>query len=191
MATNNEGKIKEFSRMLTPLGFEVVSLKQVGIVSDPEENGKTFAENARIKAKAVYDLTHQTCIADDSGLSVDSLNGEPGVYTARYAGEDATDAENNQKLLSKLKGSENRDARFICSLHMFFESGEQLTAHGECKGEIGTELKGNNGFGYDPLFMVSDKSYAELSAEEKDKISHRGRALKELVKILEMRKNNC
>lgn len=191
VASNNQGKIKEFSRILTPLGFEVVSLKQAGIVSTPEEDGDTFAENARIKAMAVFESEHKACIADDSGLSVNALSGEPGVFTARYAGEDATDDENNAKLLENLKDKLDRSAKFICALHLVLENGEEIAVQGECKGSIALCPRGENGFGYDPLFLVDDKCYAELSAEQKDAISHRGNALKQLVEILEKRNINC
>lgn len=191
VATNNSGKVREFSRMLSPLGFEVVSLKDEKIKSDPEETGKTFAENAEIKARAVYELTHTACIADDSGLTVNALNGEPGVFTARYAGEGATDEMNNEKLLKELLKKEDRSASFKCALCMFLNDGERITAEGRCDGNIAYSPRGDGGFGYDPLFLVDGKSYAELSPEQKDAISHRGNALKELVKILEMRKENC
>lgn len=190
VATNNQGKVREFSRILSPLGFEVTSLKDEGMVSNPEETGATFAENARIKAKAVFDKAHCACVADDSGLSVDALGGAPGVYTARYAGVGATDAENNAKLLKDMEDipENERKAEFKCALCMILENGEEIAVQGECRGVIADSPRGNGGFGYDPLFLVGEHSYAELSSEQKDSISHRGNALKALVRELNLRK---
>ncbi len=192
VATNNQGKAREFSRILSPLGFDVVSLKEEGIASDPEETGATFAENARIKAKAVFDKTHCACVADDSGLSVDRLGGEPGVFTARYAGENATDEQNNEKLLKMLDGvpDQSRSAEFKCALCMILENGEEIAVEGECRGVIAQIPRGKSGFGYDPLFLVDGRSYAELTPEQKDSISHRGNALKKLVLALRERGNS-
>lgn len=186
VATNNQGKAREFSRILSPLGFDVVSLKDEGIVSEPEETGSAFAENARIKARAVFDKTHCACVADDSGLSVDALDGEPGVYTARYAGANATDSENNAKLLKNMKNlpEQSRQASFKCALCMILENGDEIAVEGECRGTIAESPRGNGGFGYDPIFLVGEHSYAELSPEQKDSISHRGNALKKLVQAL-------
>lgn len=186
LASNNKGKIREIQEILTPLGYEIVSMKDSGIDIEIEENGKTFKENAGIKAKAIFDLKHTAVIADDSGLEVEYLNGAPGVYSHRYAGDNATDADRNNKLLSELSGvpEDKRGAAFVCEICYIDETGREQYVRGECRGKIGFEPKGENGFGYDPLFMYGDKSFAELSAEEKNKISHRANALKKLCDIL-------
>lgn len=183
IATHNKHKLKEMERILSPMGYEVVTDTMLGIeLSDAEENGETFLDNARIKAQAGCFESGLPCIADDSGLCVDALGGEPGVYSARYSGAHGDDEANNKKLLENLKDvpDEKRTARFECAICVSFPDGREITARGTCEGWIGYEKRGNNGFGYDPLFMVGDKSFAELSPEEKDAISHRGNALKEL-----------
>lgn len=187
IATHNKHKLQEMARILEPMGYEVVTDKDIGIeLTDVEENGLTFLDNARIKAKAGCEESGFPCIADDSGLCVDALGGEPGVYSARYCGVHGNDAANNEKLLLNLKDvpDEKRTARFVCAICVFFPDGSEVTAEGTCEGKIGYEYRGNNGFGYDPLFMVGDKSFAEFSAEEKDAVSHRGNALKNLEKKL-------
>ncbi|MEE1321833.1 MAG: XTP/dITP diphosphatase [Acutalibacteraceae bacterium] len=187
IATHNKHKLQEMARILEPMGYEVVTDRDIGIeLTDVEENGITFIENARIKAKSGCDESGLICIADDSGLCVDALDGEPGVYSARYCGEHGNDSANNEKLLLKLKdvADENRTARFVCAICVCFPEGSEITAEGVCEGKIGYEYRGNNGFGYDPLFMVGNKSFAELTAEEKDAISHRGNALKKLKELL-------
>lgn len=186
LASNNKGKIREISEILTPLGFEVVSMKDAGIDIDIEENGTTFKENAAIKARAIYNMTKTAVIADDSGLAVDYLNGAPGVYSARYGGENATDEDKNNKLLAELSGvsDEKRTAAFICVICYVDENGNEQFAEGKCEGKIGYEPKGENGFGYDPIFMYGDKSFAEIPAEEKNKVSHRANALKALSEIM-------
>lgn len=190
IASSNKGKIAEFKRMLTPLGFEAVSQLDAGIDISPKENGKTFEENAAIKAREIYKAANMPCIADDSGLCVDCLNGAPGVYTSRFAGENATDEENINKLLCLMEGVEpsKRTAKFVSVIHMIFAPGDEISVRGECKGSIGFEKIGTGGFGYDPVFMINDKSIAELSPEHKDAVSHRGQALLKLVKQLESRK---
>ena len=188
IATHNKHKLAEMARILEPMGYEVVTDRDLGIeLTDAEENGKTFLENARIKAESGCRESGLPCIADDSGLCVDALNGEPGVYSARYSGEHGNDAANNEKLLNNLKNvpDEKRTARFVCAICVSFPDGNEITAEGACEGKIGYEYKGNNGFGYDPLFMVGDRSFAEFSAEEKDAVSHRGNALKKLQSKLE------
>lgn len=183
IATHNKHKLKEMERILSPMGYEVVTDTMLGIeLSDVEENGETFLDNARIKAQAGCKESGLPCIADDSGLCVDALGGEPGVYSARYSGTHGDDNANNKKLLENLRDipDEERTARFECAICVSFPDGEEITARGTCEGKIGYEKRGDNGFGYDPLFMVGDRSFAELSAEEKDAISHRGNALKEL-----------
>lgn len=187
IATHNKHKLAEMSRILSPMGYEVVTDTDLGIaLTDAEETGTTFLENARIKAESGCRESGLICIADDSGLCVDALGGEPGVYSARYAGNHGDDDGNNRKLLSELKDvpDEKRTAYFMCSICVSFPDGSEITAVGKCEGKIGYEKRGENGFGYDPLFMVGDKSFAELTAEEKDAISHRGNALKELQKLL-------
>ncbi len=187
IATHNKHKLAEMARILEPMGYEVVTDRDLGIeLTDVEENGKTFLENARIKAESGCRESGLACIADDSGLCVDALGGEPGVYSARYSGEHGNDAANNEKLLFNLKDvpDEKRTARFVCSICVSFPDGSEITAEGVCEGKIGYEYRGNNGFGYDPLFMVGDKSFAEFTAEEKDAVSHRGNALKKLQKLL-------
>lgn len=187
IATHNKHKLAEISRILEPMGYEVVTDRDVGIeLTDVEENGKTFLENARIKAESGCRESGLPCIADDSGLCVDALGGEPGVYSARYAGNHGDDAANNEKLLLNLKNvpDEKRTARFVCSICVSFPDGSEITAEGVCEGKIGYEYRGNNGFGYDPLFMVGDKSFAEFTAEEKDAVSHRGNALKNLQQLM-------
>lgn len=187
IATHNKHKLAEMSRILEPMGYEAVTDTDLGFVlTEAEENGTTFLENARIKAESGCKESGIPCIADDSGLCVDYLDGEPGVYSARYSGEHGDDKANNEKLLSKLSGvpDEKRTARFVCAICVSFPDGSEITAEGICEGRIGYEYRGNNGFGYDPLFMVGDKSFAELSAEQKDAVSHRGNALKKLEKLL-------
>lgn len=190
IATGNAHKLLELERILAPLGIDAVSTKAKGIsLDDVEETGTTFEENAYLKAKAACDKTGLPAVADDSGLCVDALNGEPGVYSARYAGEDATDEQRYQKLLENLKDvpAEKRTARFVSAVCCVWPSGESLTVRGECEGTIGAQPLGENGFGYDPVFMVGEKSFAQLSAEEKDAISHRGRALIKLQQELQQK----
>lgn len=187
IATNNQGKVREFKAMLTPLGYEPVSLKDAGIVAEVVEDGETFEENAHKKARAIYELCGCPVIADDSGLQVDFLGGAPGIYSARYAGEDATDKERCEKILSELEGVDEsmRSARFVCALYCIIDEEREYSVTGTLEGFIGTEMRGENGFGYDPIFMVDeDRSLAEMSSEEKNGISHRAAALKTLTDIL-------
>ena len=190
IATKNQGKLREFKRLLEPLGYDVKSQQEAGADIDVEETANTFSGNAKLKAQAIYSCTQTACIADDSGLSVDALGGEPGVFSARYAGEHGDDNKNIQKLLKNLEDipSEKRSAHFECAICMITENGEEIAVTGRCEGEIGFALKGDGGFGYDPIFMVGDKSFAELSAEQKDKISHRGKALNKLLDKLKGKK---
>ena len=185
-ASNNKGKIKEIREILEPLGFEVLSQKEAGADIEIEETGSSFDENAKLKALAVYDICKVCVIADDSGLSVDALNGAPGVYSHRFAGENATDDDRNKKLLMELEGvpEDKRGASFICSVCFIEEDGCSHIFRGECRGNIGTEPKGENGFGYDPVFMYGERSFAEISPEEKNKISHRADALKKFLEYL-------
>ena len=187
IATHNKHKLQEMSRILSPMGYEVVTDRDLGIeLTDAEENGETFLDNARIKAESGCRESGLPCIADDSGLCVDALDGAPGVFSARYSGVHGDDDGNNKKLLSELDGvpTEKRTAHFACAICVSFPDGSEVTATGKCEGYIGYEKKGTNGFGYDPLFMVGDRSLAEMTAEEKDAISHRGNALKALKEKL-------
>lgn len=186
LASNNKNKLREMKEILSPLGYEVLSQSEAGVNLDVEENGATFEENALLKARAVHELCKEAVLADDSGLEVDALGGKPGVYSHRYAGENATDADRCEKLLSELKDvpDEKRTARFVCAIQYINADGEVKTVRGECEGRIGYEQRGENGFGYDPVFMTGEKSFAELSAEEKNKISHRANALKKLRELL-------
>ena len=184
IASNNKSKAEELNRILNPLGVTAVTAKDAGVsLDDVEETGETFAENAYIKALAAFNKTGMPSVADDSGLMTDALNGEPGVFSARYAGENATDEERIGKLLKKLDGvpTEKRTAHFVSSICCILDENTVITAEGRCSGIILEEARGSGGFGYDPVFMTdTGKTFAELSAEEKDRISHRGKALRML-----------
>lgn len=187
IATHNMKKRDELYRILSPLGIDVKTADQLGIeITDVDETGETFYENALLKAQSGCRESGMPCVADDSGLAVDYLVGAPGVYSARFAGEHGNDEKNNQKLLKLLTDVDvpERTARFVSVVCCVFPNGDIISARGECKGYIGFEPKGNGGFGYDPLFMVGDKSFAELTPEEKDALSHRGNALRLLSEKL-------
>lgn len=180
IATHNAHKLIEISRILEPLGIEAVTDRDLGIeLPEVEETGTTFAENAYIKAAAACEFAGLPAIADDSGLAVDALDGAPGVYSARYAGEDATDEQRNEKLLEALRDvpQGKRQAQFVSAVCCVFPNGDTLRTEGVVHGEISFAPAGENGFGYDPLFLVGDRTTAEMSPAEKDAISHRGRAL--------------
>ncbi|WP_274420060.1 XTP/dITP diphosphatase [Blautia sp. XA-2221] len=181
-ATGNEGKMKEIREILGDLDIQLLSLKDAGIQADIEENGNSFEENAEIKAKAIRDLTGEIVLADDSGLEIDYLNKEPGIYSARYMGEDTSYHIKNANLIERLNGvpDEKRTARFVCAIAAAFPDGTVRTVRAAMEGRIGYEEKGENGFGYDPIFYLPEYgcSSAELSMEEKNKISHRGKALR-------------
>jgi len=180
LASNNAKKRKELTSILAALGIELASPDETTFV-DVIEDGETFADNARKKAEAFAAANNLPALADDSGLCVDALNGAPGVYSSRFAGEDASDADNNAKLLSDMQGVENRSAHFVCSLCLVFPDGQAaVTAEGETNGTILIHPDGAEGFGYDPLFFSTDlnKSFASASANEKASVSHRGRALR-------------
>ena len=181
-ATGNEGKMKEVRMILEDLGLPVLSLKDAGITAEVEENGTTFEENAQIKAKAIMEMTGALVLADDSGLEVDALAKEPGIYSARYMGHDTSYHIKNQNIIDRLEGKvgEERSARFVCAIAAAFPDGRVLTTRGTMEGQIGYEEKGENGFGYDPIFYLPEyQCYsAELSLEEKNKLSHRGKALR-------------
>lgn len=187
IATHNMKKRDELYRILSPLGIDVKTADQLGIeITDVDETGETFYENALLKAQSGCRESGMPCVADDSGLAVDYLVGAPGVYSARFAGEHGNDEKNNQKLLKLLTDVDvpERTARFVSVVCCVFPNGDIISARGECEGYIGFEPKGNGGFGYDPLFMVGDKSFAELTPEEKDALSHRGNALRLLSEKL-------
>ncbi len=194
LASNNSGKLRELRRILSPLGMEVCSPSQLNLSGEPVEDGATFEDNALIKARYFVALSGLPAIADDSGLCVDALGGEPGVRSARFAGEDATDRENNALLRAKLFDVRDKDrtAHFYCSAVCVFPNGEVFKASGRVDGRILYENRGCNGFGYDPLFLdpASGKSFAELSGEQKDAVSHRGRAFRALAKLLAERSSS-
>lgn len=181
IATHNMKKQAELERILKPLGINVLTADMAGVnLTDVEETGKTFEENAFLKAVSGCKESGMVCVADDSGLSVDALDGAPGVYSARYAGDHGNDEKNIEKLLDELKDvpQEKRGAKFVSAVCCCFPDGRSFTVRGECHGVIAFEKHGNGGFGYDPVFLVGDKTFGELSAEEKDKLSHRGNALR-------------
>ena len=187
-ATGNAGKMKEIREILKDLDAEVLSIKEAGVEADIVEDGKTFEENAVIKAKTVCELTGEIALADDSGLEIDYLNKEPGIYSARYMGEDTSYRIKNANLIERLEGvpDEKRTARFVCAIAAAFPDGTVKTVRGTMEGRIGYEEAGENGFGYDPIFYLPEYgcSSAELSMEEKNKISHRGKALRAIKEEL-------
>lgn len=187
-ATGNEGKMKEVRMILSDLDYEIVSLKEIGITADIVEDGLTFEENAIIKAKAIMEMTKEIVLADDSGLEVDYLDKAPGIYSARYLGEDTPYEVKNKYIIEQLeaaKGKE-RSARFVCAIACAMPQGEVFTTRGTIEGLIGYEEKGKNGFGYDPIFYVPefDCTTAQLNLEQKNQISHRGRALEKMKEQL-------
>ena len=194
IASNNEGKIKEIKRVLANFPVEVLSLKDMGLDIDVEEDGLTFEDNAKKKSVEIYkelikrNESNFIVMSDDSGLEVDYLNGEPGVFSARYAGEHGNDKKNNEKLLLNLSGvsDDNRKARFVCQLALINDKNEYRTVRGTVDGYILEEEKGNGGFGYDPLFFYKplNKSFGEITMEEKNEISHRGVALQKVKEII-------
>lgn len=188
IATQNEGKAKEFKEIFNNLGYGIKTLLDFPEIGDIPETGSSFLENALQKATAISNEFHAIVLADDSGLEVDALDGAPGIYSARYAGEHGNDEKNNEKLLKELKDVpyENRTARFHCSLVLVGPSRDSLAVKGEVEGVILNEARGTNGFGYDPLFYIpeKEKSMGELTSEEKNSISHRAMAIKELEKDL-------
>ncbi len=188
-ATGNEGKMREVRMILGDLGIQVISMKEAGVTAEAEENGTTFEENAIIKAKEIMEKTGEIVLADDSGLEVDALGGEPGIYSARYMGHDTSYHIKNNSLIERLEGKtgEERSARFVCAIAACFPDGRVLTTRGTMEGQIGYEEKGENGFGYDPVFYLPEyQCYsAELPLEEKNKLSHRGKALRLMKEALQ------
>ena len=188
-ATGNEHKMVEIREILGELPVEILSMKDVGIKADIVENGNTFEENALIKAKEVCKLAGEMVLADDSGLEIDYLNGEPGIYSARYMGEDTSYHIKNQNLIDRLEGvpDEKRTARFVCAIAAAFPDGRSFVVRGTLEGIIGYEERGTNGFGYDPIFYLPERgvSTAEIPPEEKNSISHRGNALRKMKELLE------
>lgn len=181
-ATENEGKMREVRMILEDLGIEILSLKEAGFRSEAEENGTTFEENAVIKATEIMKKSGEVVLADDSGLEVDALNKEPGIYSARYMGHDTSYHIKNRSLIERLEGKQGseRSARFVCAIAAVFPDGRVLTTRGTMEGEIGYEERGENGFGYDPIFYLPEYgcSSGELPLEIKNQLSHRGKALR-------------
>ncbi len=188
-ATGNAGKMREIRMIMEDMGMEILSMKEIGINPDIVEDGTTFTENAIIKAKAVAALTDAIVLADDSGLEIDALNKEPGIYSARYMGEDTSYRLKNANLIERLEGvpDEKRTARFVCAIAAVLPNGELLTTLGTVEGRIGYEEKGANGFGYDPIFFLPEFgcTSAELTDEQKNEISHRGKALRAMKELLQ------
>lgn len=189
LASSNQGKIAEFQKLLDGLEIKVLSMADFPEIGEIVENGQSFAENALIKARAVCMVTGRAALADDSGLMVDALDGAPGIYSARFAGEQHDDAANNQKLLHLLKEvpDEKRTGQFFCAIAIVLPDGREYTVEGTCPGKILRQLKGTGGFGYDPLFYVEElqKTFAELTMEEKNRISHRGQANQKAIAVIQ------
>lgn len=188
IATHNAHKLAEIARILEPLGIEAVTDRDLGIeLPEVDETGTTFAQNAYLKAASACEFSGLPAIADDSGLAVDALGGEPGVYSARYGGDGLDDNDRNNLLLKNMKDIPvgRRQAQFVSAVCCVFPNGDTLRTEGIVRGEIGFAAKGQNGFGYDPLFYVGDRTTAEMSAQEKDAISHRGQALAAFAEKLE------
>ena len=190
-ATSNAGKAKEVQAMFSDLDVDVKTLREEGIDVAIEENGQTFAENALIKAKAIAGMTDKIVLADDSGLVVDYLNGEPGIYSARYMGEDTSYDIKNARILERMEGvpDDQRTARFVCAMAAIMPGGEVICTEGIMEGLIGYEMKGTNGFGYDPIFYLPEygMTSSEISPEKKNEISHRGEALRKMQDELKKR----
>lgn len=186
LATRNKGKVSEFSELLVGVVGNVISLNDLDNPPEVVEDGETFRDNALKKARTIAQFSDLPALADDSGLSVEALRGNPGVYSARFAGEGATDQENYEKLLDQLGEDPNRRAKFVCVLALVFPDGSEIVAEGECQGMITDGPRGEGGFGYDPVFYVPEKAktMAELPPEVKNALSHRARAVRNLIEIL-------
>ena len=187
LATRNKGKTREFKELLNHPSVEIRNLDDFGPIPEVIEDGATFDDNAYKKASFTARILGYPALADDSGLCVEALDGAPGVFSARYAGENASDAENVKKMLAAVKGKKNRNTAFKCVISIAVPQGPALTYEGECKGVIIDEPAGNNGFGYDPLFFFPalNKTFAQLSIEEKGRVSHRGKALQEVAREMD------
>lgn len=196
-ATGNKDKMREIRQILGGIDAQILSMKEAGVFEDVVEDGQTFSENARIKADAIYDLLQEKepdeaaqtiVLADDSGLEIDYFGGEPGIYSARYLGKDTPYTEKNSIILQRLEGvaDEERTARFVCAIAARLPEGKKLDTLGKMEGRIGYSISGENGFGYDPIFFLPEygKTSAELSPEEKNAVSHRGKALRDMEKLL-------
>lgn len=187
-ATGNEGKMREVRMILADLGYEILSLKDIGYDNEIIEDGKTFEENALIKARTIANERNEIVLADDSGLEVDYMDKQPGIYSARFLGEDTSYRIKNQYIIDQLKDAkpEERTARFVCAIACAFPDGRTITTRGTIEGYIGYEERGENGFGYDPIFMVPEFNCttSELDLEQKNKISHRGKALEAMKKLI-------
>ncbi len=196
-ATGNQNKMKEIKMILSDLGMEILSMKEAGIDVDVEENGTTFEENALIKARAIAErLPSDIILADDSGLEIDYLNKEPGIYSARYAGKDTSYDIKNQMLIDRLEGvpDEKRTARFVCAIAAVFPDGTEEVVCEAMEGRIGYKIAGANGFGYDPIFYLPEfgMTSAEITPEQKNEVSHRGKALRSMRKVMEKKyENTC
>jgi XTP/dITP diphosphohydrolase len=186
LATKNRGKMEEFASLLRGVFQKIVPLTDLHSVPEVVEDGHTFEENALKKARSISGFTQKLVLADDSGLEVEALGGRPGVFSARYAGEDARDRDNIDKLLRELRGLSNRRGRFVCSLALVFPDGKEIVAEGACEGIIIDEPRGGGGFGYDPVFFIPEmnKTFAELGSEEKNRVSHRARAVRALINLI-------
>lgn len=193
LSSGNKNKVEEIKAILKD-EFDIITKKDIGLEDlEVEETGKSFYENAYIKAKAILDRSKLSSLADDSGLEVEALNGEPSIYSSRYAGEEGNDSKNNQKLLESLKEVplEKRDAKFVSVIVLILENGEEIVGKGELHGKIAFDYKGEGGFGYDPIFLLDDgRHLAELSLEEKNNISHRKLALEDLLKKIKKMKKS-
>lgn len=189
VATGNKGKYLEIKEILTDMPFNVLSMEDINLDINIVENGSTFEENSLIKAREVCKLTGEIVMADDSGLEIEYLNGQPGIHSSRFIGENATDEERNRKLLAILENVpfEKRKARFVCVIAVVYPEGNYFTVKGTCDGYIGFEPEGKNGFGYDPIFYIPeyDMTTAQMEPKEKHKISHRGKALKLMIEEFE------
>jgi XTP/dITP diphosphohydrolase len=186
LASNNPGKLRELNTILSALGLEVISQREAGLKLDVEETGTTFEENSLLKAQAACQASGMIAIADDSGLEVDALGGEPGVYSARYGTPDLDDAGRTALVLKNMEGKEERACRFVSVVTCCFPDGRILVARGTCEGQVAEKPQGENGFGYDPIFYVPElgKTFAQLSDGEKNARSHRGRAIQQLAELL-------
>lgn len=184
IATNNKKKLVELERILRPLGVDAVSAKEAGVSLDEvDETGTTFAENAFLKANAAFEKTGMPAVADDSGICVDALGGKPGIFSARYSPEDCvTDEDRTRKILEQLENvpDDKRGAHYTCAICCILPDGSKIEIEESCEGKIGYEFIGEGGFGYDPIFFFGDSTFAQISAEEKDAVSHRGKALRKL-----------